>query len=168
MSNKSGQWSVFSGQSKLRTLYLPFSLILLSCVFFSLTTDHLPLTNSYNPVCKIPFEGGSFTTDNLQNVYVFHGSSIRKYSPQGKMLYNYSDKSFGAITSVDVNDPLKMLVFYKDFPKVVLLDNTLSVNGNPFSPADVGYPLTTLVCTSHDNGVWMYLMPKISNSFNWM
>jgi hypothetical protein len=97
---------------------------------------------TYRLVCKIPFTGGAFTTDNLQNIYLYHGNSIRKYSPQGQLLYNYSDKSYGAITSVDVNDPLKMLVFYKDFPEIVLLDNTLSQNGNPFSPSDVGYPLT--------------------------
>ncbi|HTB30967.1 MAG TPA: hypothetical protein VK808_03020, partial [Bacteroidia bacterium] len=75
---------------------------------------------------------------------------------QGKLLFSYSDKSYGRITSIDANDPLKMLVFYRDFPEVVLLDNTLSQNGNPFSPADVGFPLATLACTSHDNGVWLY------------
>jgi hypothetical protein len=128
-------------------------IISFSFFLFSFTGN---LGTTYNLVSKIPFEGGSFTTDNLQNVYVFHGSSLRKYNSQGKLMFNYSDKSYGAITSVDVNDPMKVLVFYKDFPEVVLLDNTLSVNGNPFSPADVGYPLATLACTSHDNGVWLY------------
>ena len=111
---------------------------------------------TYNLLCKIPFEGGSFTTDNLQNIYVYRGSSLRKYDAHGTLLYNYSDKSYGSIQSVDANDPLKLLVFYKDFPEVVLLDNTLSINGSPFSPSDVGFPLTTLACTSHENGVWLY------------
>lgn len=111
---------------------------------------------NYSLVCKIPFAGGAFATDNLQNIYLYHGNSIKKYTPQGQLLYNYSDKSYGPITSVDVNDPMKVLIFYKDFPEVVLLDNTLSQNGNPFSPSDVGYPLSTLACTSHDNGIWLY------------
>jgi hypothetical protein len=114
------------------------------------------LVTKYNLVCKIPFMGGSFTTDNLQNLYVYHGSTLRKYDVQGKLLCTYDDKSYGRITSVDVNDPMKILLFYKDFPEVVLLDNTLSLNGNPFSPADVGFPLATLACTSHDNGIWLY------------
>lgn len=159
----SGQWLVNSGQWK----GINFLLVILgfSILFFSfishdnspqLTTNHQQLSTKYSLLCKIPFEGGSFTTDNLQNVYMFHGSSLRKYNPQGKLLFTYSDKSYGSIASVDANDPLKLLVFYKDFPEVVLLDNTLSVNGSPFSPADAGFPLTTLACASHDNGVWLY------------
>lgn len=125
-------------------------------LLFSFNNPKLSNTTGYDLVCKIPIERGSFTTDNLQNIYIYHGSYIKKYNSQGQLLYNYSNKSYGPITSVDVNDPLKMLVFYKDFPEIVLLDNTLSQNGNPFSPSDVGYPLTTLSCTSHDNGVWLY------------
>jgi hypothetical protein len=119
-------------------------------------TQYSLLNTVYTSLSKIPFEGGSFTTDNLQNVYVFRGSSLKKYNSQGQLLYSYSDKSYGRITEVDANDPMKVLVFYKDFPEVVLLDNTLSVNGSPFSPSDVGYPLSTLACTSHDDGVWLY------------
>jgi len=111
---------------------------------------------TYNLICKIPFAGGAFTTDNLQNIYLYHGNSIKKYTSQGQVLYTYSDKSYGAITSIDVNDPMKILVFYKDFPEIVLLDNTLSQNGNPFSPSDAGYPFATLACTSHGNGIWLY------------
>lgn len=110
----------------------------------------------YKPVCKIPLRGDIFTTDNLQNIYIYHGDSIKKYNSHGQFLYTYSNKSYGAITSVDVNDPMKILVFYKDFPEIVLLDNTLSQNGNPFNPSDIGYPFATLACTSHDNGVWLY------------
>ncbi len=150
---------------KWRGIFFSLFILCASAIFFAfdsltsntrLMTYDLQITATYNLLCKIPFEGGAFTTDNLQNVYVYRGNSIKKYDSHGKMLFNYSDKSYGAISSVDANDPLKILVFYKDFPEVVLLDNTLSVNGNPFSPADAGFPLTTLACTSHENGVWLY------------
>ncbi len=156
MSAKSGQRLVVSYKSILRTLFASVILIVLSCTLSSLTTYHLRLTSSYNLISKVPLDGGSFTTDNLQNVYVYKGNSIKKYSSSGKQLCTYSEKSYGAITSIDVNDPLKMLVFYKDVPEIVLLDNTLSQNGNAFNPSTVGYSLATLACTSHDNGIWMY------------
>ena len=105
---------------------------------------------------KIPLNGGNFTTDNLQNVYVYSGSQLKKYDSRGAMLYQHDDKSYGNITYVDVNDPMKLMVFYKDFPEIVFMDNTLSVNGSPLSPNDLGYPLTTLACTSHNNGLWLY------------
>ncbi len=167
---KSSQWSVVSGKWKgLPLSFFIFGASILFLAFKSrnnntlygtdripLTTYHLPLTTAYTLLSKIPSEGGSFTTDNLQNVYVYRGNSIKKYDARGNMLFNYSDKNYGAISYVDANDPLKLLVFFKDFPEVVLLDNTLSVNGNPFNPADAGFPLTTLACTSHENGVWLY------------
>ncbi len=143
----SRRWLVVSSQLLLGAFFI------LSFFLFAFSSN---VGTTYNLVCKIPFEGGSFTTDNLQNIYLFHGNSLRKYSSQGKLLCTHSDKSYGTITSVDVNDPMKILVFYKDFPEVVLLDNTLSINGNPFSPADAGFPLATLACTSHENGVWLY------------
>jgi hypothetical protein len=148
---KSRQSPVTSGQWKGAGLVI--FIFSISVVFFAFKPN--PPTH-YTVVCKIPFEGGTFTTDNLQNIYLYRGNSIRKYNSQGQLLYTYSDKSYGRITSIDVNDPMKMLVFFRDFPEVVLLDNTLSQNGNPFSPADAGFPLATLACTSHDNGVWLY------------
>lgn len=174
----SGQWSVVSGQSSVVSRQLSVGgrkyLIVLTGIVLCLAmtlllsfvppkvnkslpiTHHSLLNTRYSLVCKIASPGGSFTTDNLQNIYIYRGNSIKKYTSQGQLLYDYSDKSYGAITSLDVNDPLKILVFYKDFPEIVLLDNTLSQNGNPFSPSDVGYPLTTLACTSHDDGIWLY------------
>src|SRR4029077_7308362 len=110
----------------------------------------------YELVAKIPLSSGTFTTDNLQNVYVYHKTTIKEYNSAGKLLYTYSDKSYGDITSVDANNPLKVMVFYKDFPQILFLDNTLSRNGNSISPSDLGYQLTTMACVSHDNGLWFY------------
>lgn len=150
LSVVSSKWSVVSGRLKVAMG------LCLSIFIYQPSASSQQLAASYKLLYKIPFQGGSFTTDNLQNLYLFHGNSIHKYNSQGQLQYNYSDKSYGAITSMDVNDPLKILVFYRDFPEIVLLDNTLSQNGNPFSPSDVGYPLSTLACTSHDNGIWLY------------
>lgn len=147
---QSGQLSVVSRQFKLAIG------LCLSIFIYQPSATGQQLAAKYNLVCKIPLTGDAFTTDNLQNIYLYHGNSIKKCTPQGQVLYAYSDKSYGAITSIDVNDPLKILVFYRDFPEIVLLDNTLSQNGNPFNPSDAGYSLATLACTSHENGIWLY------------
>src|SRR5690348_16238431 len=109
----------------------------------------------YQIMCKIPLEGGTFSTDNSRNIYVLSGSVLKKYDGHGKLLFQHDDKTYGNITYVDVNDPLKVMVFYKDFPALVFLDNTLSINGTPISPGSLGFPLTTLACGSHDNGAWL-------------
>jgi len=113
-----------------------------------------PIT--YRLISKIPLESGSFTTDNLQNIYTLNGNVLKKYNSAGVLLCSHSDKAFGDITSMDVYDPMKILVYYKAFPQLVFLDNTLSQNGNGINPADIGYPLASMACISHDNGLWLY------------
>jgi len=130
------------------------------CMFFSvlglICICAFKMPSSYKLVSKIPLDGGSFTTDNLQDVYVYEGSTLKKFSSTGTLLYTHSDKTYGDISAVDVYDPMKVMLFYKDFPQIVYLDNTLSQNGNTINPADMGYPLTQLACISHDNGLWIY------------
>jgi hypothetical protein len=135
----------------MRSLKLLF--IVIVCALLYSAYRALP---QYELTAKIPLNGGGFTTDNLQNVYVYHRSTIKEYSSGGKLLYTYSDKSYGDITEVDANNPLKLMVFYKDFPQIVFLDNTLSQNGNAVNPSDLGFPLTSMACVSHDNGLWFY------------
>ncbi|HSY75835.1 MAG TPA: hypothetical protein VK890_03195 [Bacteroidia bacterium] len=122
--------------------------------FIAFTAFRSPAT--FKLVAKIPLDGGSFTTDNLQNIYVYQADILKKYSAAGILLSSHSDKAYGSITSVDVYDPMKVMVFYKDFPAIVYLDNTLSQNGNTFNTGDMGFPLTSLACVSHDNGLWLY------------
>ncbi len=114
------------------------------------------LPASYKLVTKVPLNGGTFTTDNLQNLYVYESNVLKKYNSSGTLLYTHGDKFYGDITLVNAYDPMKVMVFYKDFPVILFLDNTLSQNGNLINPADVGYPLTQLACVSHDNGLWLF------------
>src|SRR5690606_40664419 len=49
---------------------------------------------------------------------------INKQGPDGNFLFN--DLQLGRITSVDIINPLKVVVFFQDTNTVVLLDNKLS------------------------------------------
>jgi len=115
-----------------------------------------PQTVHYELVSKIPMEGGSFITDNLQSAYIYSGSVLKKYDVHGKLLNEHDDKSYGKISYIDVNDPMKVMVYYKDFDEIVFLDNTLSPNGNPVNLGDAGYPMAALACGSHNDGAWIY------------
>jgi hypothetical protein len=110
----------------------------------------------YKLLLKIPLNGSQYTTDNLFNIYLYRGSALKKFNSSGTLLFSYDDKSYGDITSLDMNDPMKLLVFYRDFPEIIYLDNTLSINGAKISPSDAGFPLSTLACSSHDDGIWLY------------
>ena len=95
------------------------------------------------------------TSDALGNIYIINGSEIVKYNEKGQICCTFSNRNFGAITSIDARDPLRILLFYKPFSMVILLDNNLteqtSINLNSLEIYD---PL--LVCNSETQGIWVY------------
>lgn len=97
-----------------------------------------------------------FTTDNIGNIYIIKDDELVKYLPSGKFFVRYSNLKLGNITSVDASNPLKILLYYRDFEQVVFLDNQLSLNSDVVSLQDLGYEQTDLVCASTNNSFWIY------------
>jgi len=116
----------------------------------------------YKLVTTIETEADFFTTDNQGNVYVVKKDELFKYNKTGKQLCKYSNKNFGDISYVDASNMLKLVVFYKDFSQVVFLDNTLSLNGEPLSFDKLGLQQVSLVCSSFNNGLWIYNQQNFS------
>ena len=112
--------------------------------------------SNFSLIKTIDAESDFFTSDNQGNVYAVKGNELTKYDKTGKLLYKYSNKNFGNISFVDASNMLRVLVFYKDFLQVVLLDNTLSITGDPINIEKIGFQQTQLACSSHNNGIWIY------------
>jgi len=112
--------------------------------------------SNFSLVKSIPSSFKSFTTDNLGNVYLINGNSLYKYDSEGNFLKTYSNKNLGNISSIDVTNGLKVFVFYESFQQVIILDNMLAPSSNPVSLETLGYNQTSLVCSSHNNGMWIY------------
>ncbi len=101
------------------------------------------------------FDG--MTTDHLGQVYVTQGGELKLFTREGRMLYQYSDLSYGRIGGIDTRNPMKLMVFYPDFSRVTFLDNTLSKNREQSLRLDrINLSLVQLVCASFDNGFWAY------------
>jgi len=103
-----------------------------------------------------PIKGEFLFTDNLGNAFVQFDDQLSKIRNDGKLLNVYSNKNLGRITHVDALNPLKIILFYKEFGRLVFLDNTLTENGAPLFLEDYGLELTSLTCASYDNGLWLY------------
>jgi hypothetical protein len=66
---------------------------------------------------------------------------------------------------------MKIVVFFKDFSKVVVLDNTLTEQGGVLDLNEISLEETSLVCTSYNNGIWYYnpvkfQLTRIENTIN--
>jgi len=71
-------------------------------------------------------------------------------------LADYTNVYLGNITSVDVSDPLRILVFYKEFNQILWLDNFLLELRSPVRLDDLYIDQAELVCSSSQGGFWIY------------
>ncbi len=130
--------------------------ILLLFIFLFIDQTSLFGQDSLQLVVEIPIQGDQFTTDNLGNCYVVTNNQINKYSPNGAFIQKFSDMQYGEIYSVDATDPNKILVFFRDFGNLVILDNTLSQNGSVFNMRFSQFDQPVVACRSFDNGFWIF------------
>lgn len=107
--------------------------------------------------------------DPLGNYYLNTRTEIFKYNHFDTLFSRYSELQNGNITSIDVTNPMKITVFYSTFSRVVFLDNTLNPTFTPTDLYQLELETATLVCSSYDNGIWIFDAPSFSltriNSF---
>jgi hypothetical protein len=98
-----------------------------------------------------------FTVDNLDNIYILTSrNQVKKYNANGDSVAVFNDvKKFGKATLVDVSNPLKILLYYRDFTTVVLLDRFLNVvNIIDLRKQDIFQ--AKAIGQSYDNKIWVY------------
>lgn len=115
-------------------------------------------TGSMELVYQLEKEHHFIWTDNLQNLYVIHESGIEMYPPSGEQRFKNSQLNLGEITSVDFNFTLKPMLFFGNMNTIVILDNTLSIQGNPVRLGDYGLSWVTAAAKSVDNHYWFFDM----------
>lgn len=93
--------------------------------------------------------------DNIGNIYSVKNDVITKYFINNQ-IKTFSIKTFGTLENIDVNNALRILLYFKDFQRILFLDSQLSQNGNVIELSDLGLEQTSLVCSSINNGFWIY------------
>lgn len=126
-----------------------YLLFLLSFFLFS-------FINRDQPSIALKAKHNYFTSDNIGNIYTVNEDELIKYLPTGKFFTRYSNLKLGSITTVDATNPLKLLLYYRDFQQIVFLDNQLSQNSTVVSLETLGYEQTDLVCAGANNSFWIY------------
>lgn len=99
--------------------------------------------------------GDDFSIDNLGNTYILKNNVLNKYS-NGVYECAFDNYSAGIISKFDVSNPLKILVFFGEFNKIVYLDNKLSELRSPIMLDDLGYYDVKAVCSSVFGGFWLF------------
>lgn len=95
--------------------------------------------------------------DNLDDLYIISSTGqVKKFGPKGDSIGVFNGiRNYGKLTAIDVTNPLKPLLFYKDFSTVVILDRFLANRSslglrkyNVLQPSAIGL--------SYDNNIWVF------------
>ncbi len=125
--------------------------------FLVLLTFFLPaFAKSQEIVIKLDGTPEIFKVDKIGNVYVYQNRLLKKFSVQGQLLGQYSNFDKGNLHSIDVSDPFKLLLFYKDFNQLIFLDNKLTQLGNAISFDDLGFYSVSAICKSKQKAIWLF------------
>ena len=92
--------------------------------------------------------------DHLENVYITEKDNFSLISSEKKK--EYQNSFLGEIYSVDVSNPLRILVFHKEANQIIFLNNELSIIGEAISLDELNLPDISVSCASQINGFWVY------------
>jgi len=125
------------------------AVFLLALVFGLWPFSSFTLINTYDT------KANSIAIDNFGSFYSAANNSVLKFSNDGKFLYRYEEFKYGKIGMLDVNNPMKILVFYPDFMTVVIVDRFLAPI-NTYNFFELGYQNISAVASSTDGRIWFY------------
>ena len=128
----------------------------LKIILFLVLFSFIQLSYSQNirteSVKEYPLDADRFIgADVLNNIYFIKNNTLFKKSNQGILVY--SNVNYGRLYSVNIQDPFKIILFYKDFNSVILLDNRLNEIIQTLTFPDVNL---SLVGFAPDNNLWLY------------
>ncbi len=99
----------------------------------------------------------SFSADALDNLYLLSSTNqLKKLNANGDSVAVFNDvKKFGQASLVDVSNPLKVLLYYKNFATIVVLDRLLNVR-NIIDLRKQNILQVGAIGQSYDNKIWLY------------
>ncbi|WP_196889978.1 hypothetical protein [Aureivirga sp. CE67] len=102
-------------------------------------------------VKEIPLDADSFVgVDTFENFYFVKDNIL--YKKTDSNLLSYANISLGNISSVDITDPTKIIIFYKDFSSFDILNRNL-IKIETIELLDLNM---TFIRKSTDSNVWIY------------
>ncbi len=109
----------------------------------------------YTLLKKIRTNAKFLTTDQFLNCYIISDNQMIEYDSMGIYVANFTDKRLGELNSVDVSNPMKVQLFYRDSRRIITLDNKLATTSSiRLDDLDIQQPL--LFCNSYNDALWVY------------
>ncbi|WP_207512142.1 hypothetical protein [Longitalea luteola] len=98
-----------------------------------------------------------FTVDNLGNLYVLNNTGqIKKMGPAGDSIAVFNNvRQYGKLYLMDVTNPLRVLLYYRDFGTIVVLDRFLNTRATIDLRKQQLFQVNA-IGQAYDNNIWVY------------
>lgn len=94
--------------------------------------------------------------DQLNNLIILtQNNKVYFYTKDVIKKYEYADNTLGKITQVDVTNPLKIILYKKDYGLIITVDNTLS-EIDRLSLFEKGFQAVSTASAALDGNLWIY------------
>lgn len=109
------------------------------------------------PTRKIKADIIAFTVDNLDNIYLLNSSDqLKKLNADGDSVAIFNNvRRYGKVSFIEASNPMRVLLYYKNFTTIVVLDNMLS-NRNTIDLRQQDIFQVQAIGLSYDNKIWLY------------
>lgn len=129
----------------------------------SINVQGIKTDSTFKFLKNIPGSYSYLDVDVLDNIYLItEKNQLKKIRANGDSLAVFNDvKKFGNPTLLDISNPLKVLLYYKSFSTVIILDRFLAVR-NTINLRNQNIFKVKTMATSYDNNIWIFDEQNIS------
>jgi len=131
--------------------YSQFLLLLLMMMLLSFSSSE----SSFVFKKSMAIKANALYADHLGYYYIVGKDKIQKVHPSDSLTQFHQRQGLGPITSIDVTNPMKTLVYFNDYRTIEILDNWMTLM-REINLDDYGYMQISAVCNSSTNGIWFY------------
>ncbi len=112
---------------------------------------------SFELINKIIGDFKYMNIDGMNNIYVITSDNhLKKLNEQGDSISVFNDIiKYGPPTFLDVNNPLKPLVYYKNYSIIVVLDQFLQFS-NSMNLRNKNISNVRIIAGAYDNNIWIF------------
>lgn len=90
------------------------------------------------------------------NTYILSDTHLDKYNQENKITATYDLPSSGYIKTVDVSNPMRILIYSEIFNSVIFLDNQLNAISNAIQLDEKEVYHCSGICTAYRGGFWLF------------
>ena len=140
-------------------LYNIFFVLFISCSAQATKSSvkNKPGTDTLRLFQFFPGDYSLAEVDETENIYLLTNSfQLKKMNSAGDSIAVFNDvRRYGKVSYIDVSNPLRTIVFYKNFSTILLLDRLLSLRTSLNLRKQQVFKVNA-VTSSYDNNLWFF------------